>query len=200
VKKPIAILAAFLVSPALFAASETATEAPLKVYEIEVMVFQNIRPEAEGEELWMSERIDPEIKDLDKAVAISTIPGEDSDLTKVREIIEQDSNYRVLVHKQWAQNADTRSESKLVQLNTDDGELNGTFKFFMSRFLHVDVNLLYKESDSKSLFQAGNTENAADINYEIREQRRVRSNEMQYFDHPKFGLLVMVQPVDTTTH
>ena len=195
--KNIITLVALLFPSILFAATESATDAPQKVYDIELMVFQNIQPDMEGGELWMSERVDPEIKDLDKAVFITTAPKKDSDLTKIREIIEKDSNYRVMIHKQWMQNADTRTESKQVRLNTEDGELDGSFKFFMSRFLHVDINLLYKEAETKTLFQAGNPADAAQISYEIRQTRRVRSNELQYFDHPKFGVLVLIKPLDS---
>ena len=185
-----------ILSPIANAATQATTEPAPKVYEIEVMVFQNIRTDLEGGELWVNERINPDIADLDKSVAISTVPGEDSDLTKAKELIEQNSNYRILVHKQWVENANPRSDAKLVRLNTEDGDLDGTFKFFMSRFLHVDMNLIFKEAETTSLFQASNLENTNTIGYEIRERRRVRSNEMQYFDHPKFGALVQVKQVE----
>jgi hypothetical protein len=94
------------------------------------------------------------------------------------------------------QNADARSEAELVRLNTEDGEMDGTFKFFVSRFLHISLNLLFREPEANSMFQTGNPDDTSAINYEIREQRRVRSNEIQYFDHPKFGALVMVKQVE----
>lgn len=198
--KKIVFAALLILSPITYGATQPATEPAPKLYEIEVMVFQNIRPDLEGNELWVNERVDPEIEDLDKAVAITTAPNADSDMTKAREALEQDTNYRVLVHKQWVQNADARSEAELVRLNNEDGELDGTFKFFVSRFLHVDLNLLLKETELTSMFQAENPVAASTINYEIREKRRVRSNELQYFDHPKFGVLMLVKQVENDSN
>jgi hypothetical protein len=31
----------------------------------------------------------------------------------------------------------------------------------------------------------------------LQEQRRLRSGELHYFDHPKFGLLMLVKPVSS---
>jgi len=171
-----------------------------KVYEIEVMVFQNIQPDLEGNELWVNERVNLELKDIDKAVEATALPHEDSDLTKAREVIDNDSNYRILAHKQWVQNADPQSTARLVLLSSEDGELEGTFKFFISRFLHVDLNMIFQEKESKSMFQATSSDNSQQIAYQIRERRRIRSNEVQYFDHPKFGALVQIKKVEVSTN
>ena len=194
--KTTAFVALLSLAPIAGAATQPSTEAPPKQYEIEVMVFQNIRPELEGEELWMNERINPELANLEKAITTPAPPREDSDLTKAKEALEKDGNYRIMVHKQWIQTGDAPSDAAMIRMNTEDGELDGTFKFFMSRFLHVDLNLLFREPDSKSMFQAGNAD-SGNINYEIREHRRVRSNELYYFDHPKFGALVKVKQAET---
>jgi hypothetical protein len=191
--KKTAFAALVLLAPIASAATQLSTEAPPRQYEIEVMVFQNIRPELEGDELWMNERINPEVANLDKAITSPAPPRENSDLTKAKEALEKDGNYRIMVHKQWIQTGDAPSDAAMIRMNTEDGELDGTFKFFMSRFLHVDLNLLFREPESKSMFQAGNSAEGGNISYEIREHRRVRSNELYYFDHPKFGALVQVK-------
>lgn len=201
-KKPL-ICFALLLLPILAIAAPAPTPAnvaPTKVYEIEVMVFQNIQDELEGNELWVEERINIEIKDIDKAVEIKEVPREDSNLTKALEVLDADGSYRVLTHKQWLQNADPRSDAGLVRLSTEDGELDGTFKFFMSRFLHVDLNLIYKQKESKSIFQVGNSGGLPMVAFQMRERRRVRSNKIQYFDHPKFGVLVQVKQVEESTN
>jgi hypothetical protein len=194
--KKFVFTALILLAPVASATTQPATEPVTRQYEIEVMVFQNIRPELEGGELWMTERINPDIENLDKAITTPAPPREDSDLTKAQEILEKDGNYRILVHKQWIQTGDAPSDAAMIRMNTEDGELDGTFKFFMSRFLHVDLNLVFKEPESRSMFQAGNPD-GGNISYEIRDHRRVRSNEMYYFDHPKFGALVEVKQVET---
>lgn len=201
-KKSLIFFALLLLPVLAIAAPEQSPEniAPTKVYEIEVMVFQNIQGELEGNELWVKERINMELENIDKAVEIKEMPREDSDLSKALEVLNADGNYRVLTHKQWLQNADPRSDAELVRLFTEDGELDGTFKFFMSRFLHVNLNFIYKQKESKSIFQAGNSEDAPMIAFQLRERRRIRSNKIQYFDHPKFGVLVQVKQMEESTN
>lgn len=196
------IFVALLLLPTLAMAKESSTAAnasPSRVYEIEVMVFQNIQNELEGNELWTNERINMELKDIDKAIGVTALPREDSDLMKAHEKLDTDSSYRVLVHKQWIQNADPQSSARLVRLASDDGELDGTFKFFISRFLHVNLNLIFLQSESKSIFQ-GAEDDSQQAAYQLRERRRIRSNEIQYFDHPKFGALVQIKQVGVSSN
>lgn len=167
----------------------------VSVYDVEIIVFQNIQSALEGNEIWVKERVDMELKDIDKAIDINQLPQQNSDLTKAFEMLESDSHYRVLTHKQWFQNAEPQSNSKVVRLSTADGELVGTIKFFKSRFLHVDLNLIFQQTESKSIFQGGNATDSPMVAFQLRERRRVRSNEIQYFDHPKFGALIQVKKI-----
>lgn len=201
-RKPLIFVTLFLL-PTLALAERATTAAnvpPPKIYEIEVMVFQNIQNELEGNELWVNERIDPELVDIDKAIEIRNVPREESDLTNARAVLDADGNYRLLTHKQWVQNADPQSDAGLIRLTTEDGELDGTFKFFVSRFLHVDLNLIFQQKESNSFFQAGDADESQLAAYQLRERRRIRSNEVQYFDHPKFGVLVLVKQVEVSTN
>jgi hypothetical protein len=76
---------------------------------------------------------------------------------------------------------------RVTAVNPD--ELDGTIRFFMSRHLHLDVNLLFRESVA-----AG--EQRGTVVYHLSEQRKLKSQETHYFDHPKFGVLVRVMPLD----
>lgn len=178
--------------PALSATTSVRTTS-IKVYEVEVIVFQNIQSKLDGNEIWINERIEMELKDIDSAVDAWDIPRPDSELSMAFDILDSDGSYRVLSHKRWLQNASPRSDSRLVRLSTDDGELQGTIKFFVSRFLHVDLNLVYHQKESKSIFQAGDADGGSMVVFQLREKRRVRSNEIQYFDHPKLGALVHIK-------
>lgn len=201
-KKPLIFFALLLFSFVALAEPAPAPTniSPPKVYEIEVMVFQNIQSELEGDEFWVNERVNLELKDIDKAVEVKGVPQEDSALTRAREVLDADASYRVLAHKQWLQNAEPPSDAKLVRFSTENGELNGTFKFFRSRFLHLDLNFIFQEKESKSIFQVGSSEEGSLVAFQLREKRRIKSNEIQYFDHPKFGVLVQVKQVKESTN
>lgn len=163
------------------------------VYEVEVAVIQNNLPDLEGGELWSQDRVDTNIADLDKAVLINNVPNPNSDLSRALENLDADSGYRVLFHKRWVEEAKPEGNAELIRINSNDGQLNGTLKFYLSRFLHLDVNLLMQEGDPTTMVQADGFPGA--LLYRISQERRIHSGDVQYFDHPKFGALIAVTPV-----
>jgi len=68
-----------------------------------------------------------------------------------------------------------------VRIRGGDNTLDGTLKFYLSRFLHVDVNLALSADG-----------NPSDQPYRIVDHRRIKTQEINYFDHPKFGILLKV--------
>jgi hypothetical protein len=59
----------------------------------------------------------------------------------------------------------------------------------MSRHLHLDVNLLFRDAATASA-------PGGSLVYRLSEQRKLKSQETHYFDHPKFGVLVRVMPLE----
>lgn len=168
------------VAPAFGAATRT----PTTNYEVEVLVFEIGLPEHEGSELWTQVT---QLPDISKAQAPAELPPT-KDFAAAADALRADGRYRVLLQKRWVQSAEPRSSEPGVWLTTPEREVDGTLKFYLSRFLHVDVNLLFQP-------QAGVIGGDGAPSYLISEQRRIRSNEINYFDHPKFGVLVRVAPV-----
>ncbi len=165
-----------------------------ELYEVEIVVFQTKLAYLEGEELWTRDVVDTKLPGMAKAVTAHNIPAIDSPLWKAAGTLETDADYDVLIHKRWLQPAETASEAKWVYLKnarTDPLQLEGTVRFYQSRFLHVDVELLLREDGGR-----GSTADTEPRVYRISEQRRIRSRRVNYFDHPKFGALVWVAPVD----
>lgn len=162
--------------------------APTANYEIEVLVFETQLPEYEGSELWTREDrvVDP------TAIAVEgTTPS--AEFAAAIAALGTDGRHRVRLHKRWSQTAESKSGGPPVQLATEDKDLKGTLKFYLSRFLHVELNVIY-QPQAGAIGASTPVENIAPA-FVINEQRRVRSNEINYFDHPKFGVLVRVAPV-----
>ena len=168
-----------LVAPAFGAA----TSNPTASYEIEVVVFETRLPELEGTELWTQIEQPP---DTTGALVPSEMPPT-QDFASMIEALRADGRFRVLLQKRWIQSAEPKSGVPGMQLATWDRELDGVLKFYLSRFLHVEMNLLFQP---QSAAIGGNVAPS----YVISEQRRVKSNDINYFDHPKFGVLVRVAP------
>jgi hypothetical protein len=184
-----------LILPILSLPVPTASAAPEKdkdssSYDIEVLVFENRLPELVGDELLAREAAARLRKAIETAVAPET-PGVNPYLRPVvAKQLERDGHYRLLAHAHWRQvlEANPRTPVKPVRLaSATAGELEGAVRFSMSRFLHLDVNMQFREPADGG---------ATPALYQISEQRRVKSQETHYFDHPKFGVLVRILPVE----
>lgn len=161
------------------------TSTPSANYDVEVLVFSIQAPDLEGSELWT--HADP--IDTSNAVLPPNLPPS-ADFSRIASALQGDAHYRILLEKHWKQVGDTKSNVPPVRLVTTDNEINGTLQFYLSRFLHVELDLMY---------QPQSTDPGADVapDYVINEQRRVRGDELTYFDHPKFGVIVRVSPART---
>lgn len=179
-------------SPALVGAPPPARE----FYHVEVVVFQANLPYLEGEELWTRDVVNTKLPGVDKAVELPDTPAVDSRLWAVAGTLETDRDYHVLLRKRWLSPADTQADAKRIYLrgrNAEGWELEGTLRFYQSRFLHADVELLLREPLPRR------TRDDTDVvpkAYRISEHRRIRSGQIDYFDHPRFGALLLVSPVD----
>jgi hypothetical protein len=108
--------------------------------------------------------------------------------------------YRALAHGGWVQ--DALDENAAQPMNIANlGVLNptGTLRLHLSRFLHLTVDIQYQAGLAQSATEAGSgfaalSELALQPRYRILTQRRARSGELHYIDHPMFGLLFMITP------
>lgn len=108
--------------------------------------------------------------------------------------------YRPLVHTGWVQPGLPEADAEPFDLKVL-GVLNpsGTIRVHLTRFLHVTLDLTYQADGVGAALSAsdGLTELGRAPRYRLRATRNVRSNELHYFDHPAFGVLVRITPVQT---
>lgn len=103
-------------------------------------------------------------------------------------------------------NENNASESQ-AQKERGQSELIGTLQIYRSRYLHIRTNLWFSEfaeNDAGLCFENGtdtdiNEEQitqplvksyTALTNFRLVQHRRMRSSELHYLDHPRFGLLI----------
>lgn len=106
--------------------------------------------------------------------------------------------YRALAHGGWVQDAyDERSAPPMNLANLGVLNPSGTLRLHLRTFLHLRVDLEYQSG----LVSAGAGQNFATLaelalqpRYRMVEQRRARSGELHYIDHPLFGLLFLITP------
>ena len=165
------------------------------VYEIEVVVFENRLTDLEGGEFWLraKEKTD-DAADMKDVIVAEVAPAADTPLAAAATTLKNSGQHRVLAHLRWQQSAEAKSLSKPVKIMSSENGLDGALRFYLSRFLLVDVGLTLKEAAGGVI--SGGVENEGMI-YRLNERRRVKLSETHYFDHPKFGALVRVSPAKT---
>lgn len=184
----LALLGIIYGSMALAAPAEKEKES---TYEIEAVVFENRLPELVGDELLARDPAKTKIRGLENAVVPEKIEGDSFLQPTITSLLEKDGQYRVLAYLRWVQTVDAKSIAKPMRvMSATPGELEGTIRFFMSRHLHLDVNLALRETVA-----ASGSEPTATV-YQMNEQRKIKTQETHYFDHPRLGVLVRVMPVE----
>ncbi len=113
--------------------------------------------------------------------------------------------YTPLLHAGWSQATMYEDEAQPFELAWL-GKLRsaGSIRLHRSRFLHLTVDV--RLQDNYRYLQAPLPANAewplAEFmrppTYRIDIQRRVRSGELHFFDHPAFGILISVRPAPET--
>jgi hypothetical protein len=128
---------------------------------------------------------------------------EELQLTNQYRVISRNAQaYTALLHGGWVQPGLSESDAKPFDLAML-GATNpvGTIRLYLSRFLHVDLDLSYQ--DSSAVASAPSSPAApnelAEVpiapRYHLSADRPTRSGELHYFDHPAFGVLIKVTPV-----
>jgi len=107
--------------------------------------------------------------------------------------------YEPLLHTGWVLPGLPEADSVPFDLKTL-GVVNprGTVRVHLSRFLHITLDLTYQGADAATS-SLGSSDGLDEIGiapkYRLAATRSARSNELHYFDHPAFGVLVRVTPV-----
>ena len=85
---------------------------------------------------------------------------------------------------------------------------DGTVQLSLSRYLHLAVDLIYQPTAGPTNLESVNeTDQAVTADtappaatvFRLQESRRMRSSEIHYFDHPKFGAIALVTPYEIPT-
>ncbi|MCP4301792.1 MAG: hypothetical protein GY783_14495 [Gammaproteobacteria bacterium] len=124
--------------------------------------------------------------------------------------------YDPIMHFGWTQTTWPEEETRAIELGSLARlpmGLDGNLTLYLSRYLHLVVDLQLDAPDSatrnfasddrmssfgdyRTLDEFGGIDEPGPVRYRIRENRILRSGELRYFDHPKFGVLAKVTRVE----
>lgn len=181
-------------------------EEPLERFEVEFVVFayrevfsggEELRrqpePEAfdvlDGPDLDASENqtlLEPEPEEAEEPplIQVTSLLNEQLQMTDIRQRIDRVDAYDLLLHAGFSQEgvAEKWAQPISVRRLRAPAKLDGSISLHRGRFLHVNFDLTLNPG-------AGFGEP-----FKLAEQRRLRSGEIHYFDHPAIGVVLTVRP------
>lgn len=122
--------------------------------------------------------------------------------------------YRPILHTAWVQPTLEKDDTvpiNLRRLGNPPLRLDGTMTLYLSRFLHLVVDLSLEEKaprqapvDDNRVRQFGDRPSlrfdredvTPTVTYRIEEDRIVRNGELRYYDHPRFGAIAKIWRVE----
>jgi hypothetical protein len=127
--------------------------------------------------------------------------------------------YEPIMHFAWTQETRPEEETRpidLAELGPPPDGLSGSFTLYLSRYLHLVVDLTLDEapaltepvaiddsvfsfSDPRSGYAVEAPERGA-VRFRIEEDRIFKNGDLRYFDHPKFGVLAKITRVEEEEH
>ena len=193
-----------------FAQDVTAPEVvEARRYTVEMIIFSYEQSVSAGTEVFV-----PDLPPADERVFDDEFPDGVKDLEPIEVAVRRRSNryeivmlnrsdftlddayqhlrrldaYKPLLHFGWTQA--TYPDQKLEPLPlsafvTPPAGLEGSLNLYLSRFLHLAVELKLEKPGSGSADQYP-------VFYTISEDRIFRNGDLRYFDHPKFGVLAKI--------
>ena len=184
-----------------------------KWYQVEMVVFEHLIADTSGE-MWNSDDV-PEYRNTVELVndpsgsnAFKKLPSSRYKLGGVNKALKLSSGYRPVYHVAWQQPELTKSRAKKVHIKNPDAKINGTVNLKGGHILHLDLDISYfidllNESETsfteEVVFEEGASPDTvreeiimSGTYAQMKETRRIKLNELHYFDHPLFGVIMRV--------
>jgi len=198
-----------------------ASHASANWYQVEMIVFEHLYPDTAGEQ-WYNNQGLPDITNsvelvtdqLKERVAYQVLPSGRYKISGVYSALKSSRDYRPIMHIAWQQPGLTRSRAKYVHIRRMEGlsnpdsiqeglvKIDGTVRLRGGHFLYLDIDLAYflnalPESMINSAMINENVTNQLSDHTRLSESRKVKLNELHYFDHPLFGVITWVRRLST---
>jgi len=173
------------------------------LYQIEIIVFSHVTEKGLKSEYWPSL---PPLIPAPNTIELSQeqmLPDSQWTLKSQEKLLKQ-NNYVILMHWAWQESASDLRKGQVIHLAGGDNYPNnlrpvdGAVAIQLDRFfsLHFDLRLSLPWADIKDYNLINLDRNNNDyVTFKIDQRLRMRSNELNYIDHPLFGILVNVSPV-----
>ncbi len=157
-----------------------------------------------------------------RRLELVVLPEEELTLDKVARQFALLDVYETVMHVGWTQPTLPPEDTRPLQLRVlgdPPAGLDGSFTLYLSRYLHLVVDLAldapddgastptanrpyysddptYSFGDSRPQYGSSFGRHSQPVRYRIQENRIVKNGELRYFDHPKFGVLAKITRIE----
>jgi hypothetical protein len=171
-------------------------------YHVELVVFEQLNTITD--EQWPPMVDNGIIASLSPGMASSLIqPATNNSLNGSASLLSSSSQYRVHYHQAWQQYIRRKGSAKAIKITSTNGLIEGTVLLDKATYLHASVDLWLKKPTGQLNSWSDGSPTGTNINAprnpRLVESRRIRSNELDFFDHPKIGALLKITPIKTPT-
>ena len=121
------------------------------------------------------------------------LPPDQTGLQQEFTKLEENPAYEPVVHSSWRQEVGSKQEAQafdIANTGTLPAQLSGSLRLYKERYLHLEVHLELPDNAYRAF--GYNTEA---LSFRIDQSRRLRGQKVQYFDHPKFGVIAFISEV-----
>ncbi|MEO0421643.1 MAG: CsiV family protein [Pseudomonadota bacterium] len=114
----------------------------------------------------------------------AALAPETRELSTLFDRLNRSSAYEPLLHERWMQLTYPRdvANPRPITVQREDLAIDGTVKLAVERRLHLELDL--------TLSQPGG------VDYQLQQARVMTSGELHYVDHPAFGAVCRITPVE----
>lgn len=195
--KTIFITICFIINSQIFADTDTIDS---NLYQVNIIIFEHITQEALNAESWPA--IITDLPNLADSIEPQLLADENSQLqTENRRLtrkIAQENNYRILANLDWQEEIPVTHHAKPIHISGD--KIDGTIIINRDRYFDIETNLILTEPisflNTLNPENYPNTANNIFTSFQMKQTRRMRSNELNFIDHPLFGMLIKIVPIE----
>jgi hypothetical protein len=169
------------------------------VYNIEMIVFRNVSG-AGGPEDWSAKAVarGPETPEAPVTGRfVQSIPSSRFQLNNVAAKLQNTTNYPPIAHFAWQQTASSwgsRAGFTIPKLAGNVPGLSGIVFLERGSYLHLGMSLTYQMANPPPGLGA-----PPGTVFNMSESRRVKFDQLNYYDHPAFGVIALVTPANRST-
>ena len=132
---------------------------------------------------------------------IMLLNSDELQLNDIQHTLENKLGAQILAHFGWQQDFSKQAKAFLHIQNTINARtyINGLFTITLNRYFNTSFHILFAQPVEQ--IQALNVNTNAWSNiigdhayFDLYQNRRMRSNELNYLDHPLYGIIIKITP------